>query len=592
MAKRPPPSGGGSWLVLEELLDRGDPAFVDELRRLSDADRLGAFAAKWYGDKRAASRRLLLDYLNQPLNAYRHEALVKRLFKLAEQAGDDEVMARFLVLFDRAVRRKRRQRYRWFSATRQSWQEEWVRVPAGTTMPRPQQTRGRNPRTGGRLPAPPPHDRFRLFSVHTRNYLRRRTWRYLRRLGKKQPERYLPAVTAALKLYEDADVADGLALIDNWGLIHILFHHCPALVARPHGWTLADGHTLAELAPAPIYEPLWRAAPQRLIELLKEARCRPVRRWVIRLLQRDHGAALAGLPLVELLGLLGHADPEVVALAAEALRGAAGLDTVGVDRWLALLETPNAEALPVLCELMAAHVRPERVSFEQAVKLAASRPLPVARLGLSFLRAKQPESPADCQALLGLAEAEAELLRAELVRWARGVLSASPHFQPVWVMEYLDSRHADVRAEGWAWLQADERAHDNVELWRRILESPHDDVRLRLVADLEARVARQDRALSAEAALDPELVRFLWASVLLNIHRGNRAKPVVVRQMVRRLERRPHEAPLLLPILSVALRSVRGPEFRAGLAGVVQIAERSAELRAAVREAFPELKLV
>ncbi len=380
-------------------------------------------------------------------------------------------------------------------------------------------------------------------------------------------------------------------MIDNWGLIHILFHHHPALVARPHGWTVADGHSLSELSPAPIFERLWQAAPKVLLELLREARCRPVRQWVIRLIRRDHGAALASLPLVELLGLLAHEDAEVVALAAEALRGAAGLDTLSLDRWLSLLETPNAAALEILCDLMATHLRPEQATFEQAVRLASSRPLPIARLGFTWLRAKQPQSEADCQALLGLAEAQAELLRAELVRWARGVLSASPDFQAVWVMEYLDSRHADVRAEGWAWMQAEERARDSVDLWRRALESPYDDVRLQLIADLETRVARGQRLLTERGALDPDLVRSLWASVLLNIHRGNRSKPVVVRQLVRRLEQRPEEAHLLLPILSVALRSVRGPEWRAGLAGVVQLADRVPELTAAVCAAFPELKL-
>jgi hypothetical protein len=158
-------------------------------------------------------------------------------------------------------------------------------------------------------------------------------------------------------------------------------------------------------------------------------------------------------------------------------------------------------------------------------------------------------------------------------------------------MEYLDSRHADVRAEGWDWLQAEPRARDDVDLWRRVLESPYDDVRLRLVADLEARVAKRDPSLSERAVLDPELVRFLWASVLLNMHRGGRAKPLVVRQIVRRAERRPEEGAELLPILSVALRSVRGPEWRAGLAGVVRLAERSPELAALVRGAFPELQM-
>src|SRR5262249_44463610 len=44
------------------------------------------------------------------LNAYRHEALVKRLFKRAEAAGDDAVMARFIVAFDRSIRRVLRTR--------------------------------------------------------------------------------------------------------------------------------------------------------------------------------------------------------------------------------------------------------------------------------------------------------------------------------------------------------------------------------------------------------------------------------------------------------------------------------------------------
>jgi hypothetical protein len=102
-----------SWLLLMELLERGDSSFVEELRRCDDAVRLGKFAATWFADRRPAARRFLLQYLGLPLNAFRHEPLVKRLFKAAEKAGDHEVMAHFLVLFDRAVRREKRQRFRW-----------------------------------------------------------------------------------------------------------------------------------------------------------------------------------------------------------------------------------------------------------------------------------------------------------------------------------------------------------------------------------------------------------------------------------------------------------------------------------------------
>src|SRR5262245_54681345 len=128
MAKHPHNPNSGSWLVAEELLERGDPTFVDELCHIHDADRLGAFAAKCHAERRAARRRVLLDYVIRPLKPFRHEALIKRLFKLAEQTADDEVLSRFLVLFDRSVRRVKRRKHRYDRRTRSTWEEEWLRV--------------------------------------------------------------------------------------------------------------------------------------------------------------------------------------------------------------------------------------------------------------------------------------------------------------------------------------------------------------------------------------------------------------------------------------------------------------------------------
>ena len=92
----------------QDAYERGDPVFVDELRRVTDADLLGEFAEEWYQDDRPGPRKLLIEYLSRPLNAFRHEVLVKRLFKRAEAAGDDELLGCFLVLFDRGLRRVRR----------------------------------------------------------------------------------------------------------------------------------------------------------------------------------------------------------------------------------------------------------------------------------------------------------------------------------------------------------------------------------------------------------------------------------------------------------------------------------------------------
>jgi hypothetical protein len=430
-----------------------------------------------------------------------------------------------------------------------------------------------------------------LFTVHTRHYLRRRAWRYFRNLGTQDGARYLASAVEAIVQYTDDDVADGLKLLDNWGLVHILFHDCPALVAKAHGWTLAAGHSLAELAPAPAYAALWETAAAPLVDLLARARCRPVRRWASQMLGRHQPDALAQLPLQRLLALLGHDDPELAALAAEALRHSSAAAALSVEQWLELLDTTNPQALDLLCELMVQRLDAATVTLEQAVRLAASRPVPVARLGLAWLRGKQPTNAEQCRAVLALGEAQAQPVRPELVRWARTVLSAAADFQPAWVLEFLDSRHADVRAEGWAWFIDEPRARDDVGLWQRLLESPYDDVRLRLIAALEAQVRRGQGIAIDQARLEPDLVRYLWASALLNVHRGGRAKPLVVSQLVRRLERRPEEAGPLLPILAVALRSVRGPEWRAGLSGVVQLVERCPEVEPAVQRAFPELKL-
>ena len=150
-------------------------------------------------------------------------------------------------------------------------------------------------------------------------------------------------------------------------------------------------------------------------------------------------------------------------------------------------------------------------------------------------------------------------MRGQIVRLAGELLAATSRFHSSWVLEFLDSRHADVCSEGIAWFRSESRARDDVNLWRRLMESPHDDIRLFLITELDTRVAGRDVDRIASLDLDAEALRLLWASVLLNIHRGSRLKPTVVRQIVRATRRRPGDAPSILPILAVALRLARSP---------------------------------
>ena len=189
----------------------------------------------------------------------------------------------------------------------------------------------------------------------------------------------------ALKLYDDDDVADGIALLDNWGLMHILFHDSPVLWPRSHGWTLRPERALSELAPAPAFANLWRQAPAAILDLLRGARCRPVRQWALFFLRQDP-TLLDRAELDVLLELLQSTEPEIVALAARALEIRPGLESISAERWLRLLETAPPTALDAVCSLVRSRLHATSLTLEQNVRLACRRPLPVARLGFDWLK--------------------------------------------------------------------------------------------------------------------------------------------------------------------------------------------------------------
>lgn len=583
----------GSWLLAEELLDNGDPGFVDELCRIADADRLGSFAKTLYADRRPASRKLMLAYLDRPFQHYRHEALVKRLLKLAEQNGDDEVMAKYLVGVDRSIRRKKVTRHRYDWSSRESWTEESIRTPSFTEMPRNDHMMQYH----FAMLSEEHRKRVNLFSVTTRKYLRRRLWRYFRTIAKTTPAKYVSAVLPALASYTDDDCVDGLAMLDNWGLMHVLFGQSDVLIAKASGWTLAEGKSLGELKPAPAFSDLWKARAESLIELLSMAKCRPVRQWTIQMLETHHQGAIGALPVDVLVGWLSSDDSELAQLAVEALRKSDQTSQISITRWLQLLESSNPQVLDVICEIMVEKTSPDTLSLQDVVALACGRPVPVAKLGLKWLEARSVSSAEDCQTFLLLAEAQAEPVRGDLVRLAKEKITASSYYASTDVLEFLDSPFIDVREAGWEWLLSDDKAGSDATNWQRLLETPYDDIQLKLTAFLEKQTGAKpgsrelEQQVTAPKNLDAKLVRLLWASVLLNIHRGGKQKPAIVAAMVQRLEKCPDEASELLPILSVALRSVRSVEWRSGLAGIVRLIQRQPELQPTIEKEFPELSL-
>jgi hypothetical protein len=310
------------------------------------------------------------------------------------------------------------------------------------------------------------------------------------------------------------------------------------------------------------------------------------------MLRRHAAAAPAAIAIDDVIGLLGHDDEEVVAYAVEWLRGVADLCAVPPERWLAVAETASPGAIETIAEIMGRQVAPERVAIESAARVAAARPLPIARLGLGWLRVRSPATDEERRGLLVLLEAECEPLRPEILAWLRSALTSTTAFHADWLLEFLDSRYADARAQAMSWFREEPRARDDVALWRRLMESPYDDIRFALAADLDARLKRAegDGVVDLSLALDPDRLKLLWASVLFNVNRGNRAKPRVVEQVAHRLRRHPNEAEMLLPLLAVSLRSIRDPERRAALAAVVRLIEERPESAPIFRKSLPELQ--
>ncbi|MBV9125574.1 MAG: hypothetical protein JO112_19670, partial [Planctomycetes bacterium] len=419
----------------------------------------------------------------------------------------------------------------------------------------------------------------RLFSLPTRRYLRRRAWRYFRLLGKRDPARYIKAAVSFLTRYSDADTDSDIHLLDNWGLTHTLFRDSPALVRPAKGWEFAPGRSLADLTPAPYREEAWAADAQAVFAVLLGAQSRAVRQWAVWLLRKYHEGWLAAQPVTVLLKLADHSDPDLSALGFDLLEKAPDLNTVPVEEWLTRLGGDDLEKLRRLSALLARRLDPERVAVTDALRLAGYRSRPVAELGLSLLK-RRTWSVADAPLLLPLVQAENESVRPELMRWLRDTLAGFGPARPEWVLEFLDSKHADVRAVGWECL-SESPLRDDPAVWHRLFESPYDDVRGPLVAELARRAG----------GADPDTVRLLWATVLLNIARSGRHKPGVIAQVVARLAEHPAEADRLLALLAVAVRSLRGPEFRAGLTGVVHLAETNADLVPAIRQRFPELQM-
>ena len=612
------------------LLEAGDPRFVAALRGVADSAALAGFAADWFADRRPASRRLLFAYLDEPPNAPGHEGLIKRLFKRAEAAHDDEVMARFLVLSDRLIARDRAIKDRFglrSCATLEAAQaqgHEWIAQGWGDVrwgqdpLPQPGETqqyyaRGCYQTTTGSprkttLPRPDGKEadalagltkqeraRRRWFSVATRRYLQRRAWRYFRTLGRTDPARYLVAAATALSLYRDAELGDGFALLDHHSLMHLLFDHSPVLRFGSLGCDLVPGRTFAGLAPSPAFHEVWVNHPEAVARVLTEARAAVVARWAVRWIEADRERFSQVGTVTGWVDLLDRPDPAVVGLALAMLDGL-GMERVRAEvppeRWVRVVEeaTPGNQAM--VGDFVGRLIRGDEVSRTDAVRLALRCDEALARLGWGWIEERGvatarvgDDSDRDARELLRLVDAGFPPLRPRILATIRAGLAGRAEVRADWVWAMLDSRHADARAEGWAWFVSDQAFRADPTLWAWLVESPYLDIRAACAA------------VTGPIPIDASRLEPVWAAVLLRPEGVARIKPGVIRRVVARLDAIPPgteadaEVGSLLDLLAAVVRSARVPERQAALAALVALAERRPEWSGRMEGAVPTLQL-
>ncbi len=559
---RPSAGVAGSQLLIDEYFRSEDDRFVDELVESTASKRLYDFAAKWIADVRPWARAMMQRYIDDGCDRVGHRGLVRQLFTHAEEGGDDELMAHFAVAFDRLVQRRVRTWRRWDWQAREQVEEQ--KLVRATKLP-VRQSRDED-------------KRFAQFSIYTRLYLQRRALRYFRRIGFRDSMRFGKAARRVLALYRDEHLQTAEQLLDAWSLLHFCHRGSSAIRRTPRGIWLADGASIADLAPAPLHPDAQRGVRDELFALLHDAQSLFVRRWTVAWLRAEYARDLERVELRALRPLLRSPHEDVQTFAAELLGAAIGLEKLAVADWLELLDIDNAIAIPLICELVVKLVTPDRLDLAQCVTLARARPAPVAELGLRWAQQKPVETREALEVVLAIADAPCDVVRAAAAPWLGGLVAKlGTAFD---VRELIDAGYPEIRAAGLALLD-EPRFGDALLLWAAATESPYPDVRVYLVRHLASRVAK----------LPDGSVRRVWASVLLDVQRGNRDKRLALKQVAARAVEQIDRADELVPLLAIVLRSVRPAERRAALAAVAGAAQQERRLRAAIARHVPELTL-
>jgi hypothetical protein len=200
-----------------------------------------------------------------------------------------------------------------------------------------------------------------------------------------------------------------------------------------------------------------------------------------------------------------------------------------------------------------------------------------------MLQQRHHERPLSVDELRSLSVAKCDAVAATLTTWTLQQLAAETRYTADVVVEFFDSLSLPMRSAAMDWLeQSDSPGYDDPVLWSKLIETPFDDVRLRLVECLHQRTHLPGTETSS--------LSHIWCSVLLGVHRGGRTKLKAIQQMQSAILSQPALADTLLPVLAVAVRSLRAPERRGALTALTAMVFQNSGLLPDVQRHLPELQ--
>lgn len=133
-----------------------------------------------------------------------------------------------------------------------------------------------------------------VYSAPTREYLRRRVWRTLRRLGEAADSDFVPLAVGTLLAFTDADaepVRPGYDTFSRYRAFnHLLYTNSPRYELRPNtkAFRLKRGQRAGQPPPPQreeAFPTLWESRPEGLMQLVAESTCTPVHDFAARALE-------------------------------------------------------------------------------------------------------------------------------------------------------------------------------------------------------------------------------------------------------------------------------------------------------------------